>query len=117
MNFKIVTLSIICFMILSCATTKTSAVKDNKLFVAPSTKTYDVIGAIQVSKLYFDPFGSEAGFETNATAVLNRIVPDLLYELRGDYCWITNFNLISNSYKCGWLCSEVVFDIVALKEK
>ena len=111
-------LLIICaLMLASCASVKQSLIKKNDLLTVPNPDTYSVVGAIRISKLYFDPLSAKKLFEKEAEKTLHHLVPDALYDIDGDTCWITDFDFTTHSLKCLGLCSELSFDILVLKQK
>lgn len=101
----------------SCATMEKSSFKRPDLVTVPNSDIYTIIGSIKVKRLYFDPLGSTALFDKEAGKALNTMVPDALYDLDGDICWITDFRVKTHSLKCIGLCSEVSFNVLALKHK
>jgi len=108
---------LIAFLIVSCISVKKSIIRSTDVFSIPNPEKYSVIGSIKVTNLYIDPLASKDKFKLTSKKTLNQIVPDALYDLDGDTCWITDFDIIPHSLKCLGLCSELSFDIVVLKQK
>ena len=101
----------------SCITVKKSILRDNKIITLPGPETHAVIGSIKISNLYFDPLTTNSAFNEAASKALSNVAPDALYDLDGDICWITDFKVNAHSLKCLGLCTEISFDILALKQK
>ena len=104
-------------LLISCVSVKKSIIRKTDLFTIPNPESYSIIGSINVSNLYFDPFAGKHEFNRASEKTLNTIVPDALYDLDGDICWITDFSVNPHSLKCLGMCSELSFNIVVLKQK
>jgi hypothetical protein len=103
--------------LLSCVSVKKSIIPNNKILTLPGGKNHLVIGSIKISNLYFDPLETKSAFKKASQKALNSIAPDALYDLGGDICWISDFNVNTRSLKCLGLCTEINFNLFALKQR
>jgi hypothetical protein len=100
----------------SCTTVSSSKIQSKNIYSTHNPSAYKVVGSITIKKLYFDWLASESKFTKTAENLLHSKVPDAIYDLEGDTCWITNFDIKHHSPKCLGFCTELKFDIIVLKQ-